>query len=103
MKLSLDQIFTLFLSGPVLYNNSHAATPANSQAATGDGDVGRDTPPRDPDSPLDLVVIPSELSGMRALWSVALEAEDVTVVDQATRLLNRTHQVCEGYASFVRL
>ncbi|CAM9236271.1 unnamed protein product, partial [Ectocarpus fasciculatus] len=61
-------------------------------AATGDGDVGRDTPPRDPDSPLDLVVIPSELSGMRALWNVALEAEDVTVVDQATRLLNRTHQ-----------
>ncbi|CAM9998482.1 unnamed protein product, partial [Ectocarpus sp. 12 AP-2014] len=61
-------------------------------AATGDGDVGRDTPPRDPDSPLDLVVMPSELSGMRALWNVALEAEDATVVDQATRLLNRTHQ-----------
>lgn len=30
---------------------------------------------------------------MRALWNVALEAEDVAVVDQATRLLNRTHQV----------
>lgn len=65
--------------------------------------MGRDTPPRDPDSPLDLVVIPSELSGMRALWNVALEAEDVTVVDQATRLLNRTHQVCAGYASLMRV
>ncbi|CAM9303716.1 unnamed protein product, partial [Hapterophycus canaliculatus] len=58
----------------------------------GDGDVRRDTPPRDPDLPLDVSVIPSDLSGMRALWNVALEAEDATVVDQATRFLNRTHQ-----------
>lgn len=48
---------------------------------------------RDPDAPLDMLVVPSELSGMRALWNVALEAEDPLVVEQATRLLNRTHQV----------
>lgn len=62
----------------------------------GDGEVRRDTPPRDPDLPLDVSVIPSDLSGMRALWNVALEAEDATVVDQATRFLNRTHQVGAG-------
>lgn len=39
------------------------------------------------------MVIPSDLAGMRALWNVALEAENAVVLDQATRLLNRTHQV----------
>ncbi|CAM9382024.1 unnamed protein product, partial [Laminaria digitata] len=47
---------------------------------------------RDPDSPLDVLVVPSYLSGMTALWNVALEAEDLDVVQQATRLLNRAHQ-----------
>ena len=49
--------------------------------------------PRDPDAPLDMLVVPSGLSGMRALWNVALEAQDDVVVDQATKLLNRTHEV----------
>lgn len=33
---------------------------------------------------------------MTALWNVALEAEDLNVVQQATRLLNRAHQVFAG-------
>lgn len=53
--------------------------------------------PRDPDAPLDMLVVPSGLSGMSALWNVALEAEDPVVVGQATKLLNRTHQVSAHY------
>lgn len=49
--------------------------------------------PRDPDAPLDMLVVPSGLSGMRALWNMALEAQDRSVVGQAIRLLNRTHEV----------
>lgn len=49
--------------------------------------------PRDPDALLDMLVVPSGLSGMSALWNVALEAQDPVVVSQATKLLNRTHQV----------
>lgn len=56
--------------------------------------------PRDPDAPLDMLVVPSGLSGMRALWNVALEAQDHTVVDQAIRLLNRTHEVLSIPRSF---
>lgn len=58
-----------------------------------EGRVARAIIPRDPDAPLDMLVVPSGLSGMRALWNVALEAQDDSVVDQAIRLLNRTHEV----------
>ncbi|CAM9294212.1 unnamed protein product [Scytosiphon promiscuus] len=88
-------------SDGIMVNSSGQATPREQFGvdaaegmvlATGDGEGRRDTPPRDPDLPLDVAVIPSDLSGMRALWNIALEAEDAIVVDQATRFLNRTHQ-----------
>ncbi|CAM9930236.1 unnamed protein product, partial [Discosporangium mesarthrocarpum] len=41
---------------------------------------------------MSMLVVPSGLAGISALWGVALSAENHQVVDEATQLLNRAHQ-----------